>query len=317
MLCKDLNRAKEWTASREGSHLKKQQSPAQKRRFEAPPGPETPAQKLFPAPTPSAEARAEECLRGVKEMVGRWCCGLGKPCAPSNPAQRPPRPAWAPGPGLPFPAHPVTPHPEPPAQPCTSPPPPILVPPGLPARTATLQLARPRLTAVRSGSRSRIPTGRAPRPAAQACPAPPPAGRGLSMSPPPPQPAGRPPLGRRCHGNRALTLCACPARAAPRPTQTAGAFLRECREPRGGVRLGGAGSGLGRRGLSGREVARPKGAAEEQARSGGGRSGAWLKGERRGLLRGGGAGREGAGLAAKGRGSAEWVVFGRSFILVG
>lgn len=152
--------------------------------------------------------------------------------------------------------------------------PPISAPPGLPARTATLQLARPRLTAVRSGSRSRIPTGRAPRPAAQACPAPPPAGRGLSVSPPQPQPACRPPLGRRCHGNRALLLCACPARAAPRPTQTAGAFLRECRDPTGGVRRGGAGPGLGKRGLSGREGARPKGAAEEQTRSGGGRIGA-------------------------------------------
>lgn len=80
-------------ASREGSHLKQQQSPAQKRRFEARPDPETPAQKQFPFPSPSAEARAEECLRGVGEMVGRWCCGLGKPCTPSDPAQGPPRPS--------------------------------------------------------------------------------------------------------------------------------------------------------------------------------------------------------------------------------
>lgn len=169
----------------------------------------------------------------------------------------------------------MTPHPEPPAQPRTSPPRPSPRPQGSgPEPLHSSSPARPRLTAVRSGSRSRIPTGRAPRPAAQTCPAPPPAGRGLSVSPPPPQPACRPPLGRRCHGNRALLLCACPARAAPRPTQTAGAFLRECRDPTGGVRRGGAGPGLGKRGLSGRGGARPKGAAEEQTRSGGGRIGA-------------------------------------------
>lgn len=125
--------------------------------------------------------------------------------------------------------------PAPRSPPCTAPP---------PARPPSPNRYSPALTAVRSGSRSRIPAGRAPRPAAQASrrrSGRPRAlgGRAAASARRSPGSAPRPPAalpsGRRCHGNRARALCACPARAAPRPTQSAGAFLREYRGPRGGA----------------------------------------------------------------------------------
>lgn len=131
--------------------------------------------------------------------------------------------------------------------------------------------ACPPLTAVRSGSRSRIPAGRAPSPAAQSC-------RRRRLSPPAAQlraaPASHLPSGRRCHGNRARALCACPARAAPGSTPTAGAFLRECRgpgaEPSGEGR-GHAGPGRGPEGGAG-----PTGVGKRRRLTG--RGGVWVEG---------------------------------------
>lgn len=204
-------------------------------------------------------------------MVDGGAAGWGSR-APSNPAQRLPARPGAPGTWTRLPAHSVTPHPEPPSPAPHLPAPPISAPPGLPARTATLQLARPRLTG---------PSGPAAGPASPRAGrrAPPlrPARRrlrlaaGFSVSPPQPQ---RLPVALPSAGAATATAPSCSAHARPaprpRPTQTAGAFRGECRPNVGPLGRGGAwvwvsGDYRGGKGLS------PKGAAEEQTRSGGGK----------------------------------------------
>lgn len=181
-------------------------------------------------------------------MVGRWCCEAGGSRAPPQPrteAAPPglspdldsPRSLCDPAPRLTQPAPPRPAHLRAPRAPG-------------PDRYTP---ARPRPHAVRSGSRSRIPTGRAPRPAAQACPAPPPAGRGLSVSPPQPQPACRPPRPALPQQPRPLAL----RMPGPRRAQThadSGSLPEGMRDPTGEVRRGGAGAWTGKRGLSGRKA---------------------------------------------------------------
>lgn len=159
---------------------------------------------------------------GRDRDLGR-CSGR---CPPRAPGPRPPRrvdppPAFLRAPHPVGPAHLAPPCPAPPAPPGLNRyPPACRSPPSGPA-------AGP--ASPRAGRRAPLL-----RPARRRCLRPPDAQLRAA-------PARHLPSGRRYHGNRARALCACSARAAPRPTQTAGAFLREHRDPGGGAwEVGGA-----------------------------------------------------------------------------
>lgn len=206
------------------------------------------------------------------------------PLTSAHPEQPHPSPRVLPTPAPPARYSPLRPHLRPPRAPRAPP------RPAAPSPNRYLPPAR-RSPPSGPAAGPASPRARAPRPAAQACPAPPPAATGsrwtrrrlsLPVAGSAPRPPAALPSGRRCHGNRARALCACPA--APRPGP------RSLREPScGNAAVGG----------EGRRRAGPGGAGNRRGRAERRRG----LGEGRGL-RGGGhtAPEEGEGGACGGRG---------------
>lgn len=235
------------------------QRAAQRRGFEA---------RLLPRAPGANCALKDSVSPSISEEISAPASRLGeRPAHGGDSDPRPPTPALAVlshpprrPPALATPTHPPrSPHPRPPRRPPPSPSPPTLPdapprpprrPPRPPARTRPDQpvpnrYPPPARRSPPSGPAAgpASPRARAPRPAAPAGPAPPPAAavsqwpRRLSplVAGSAPRPPTALPTGRRCHGNRACTLCACPA--APRPAHAA------CGNLRGKAAARGAGPG--------------------------------------------------------------------------
>lgn len=143
-------------------------------------GPQAPNSRLDSPQLPPAVAPTTGS-RPDPRPAHRPAAPGSRPASPRSsrrPADLPPRhrPPRSPSPRDPLTLallQPLVPHPTP------APPTPRPLPRQAPPRPPSQNRYPPLLTAVRSGRRSRIPAGRAPRPAAQAYPLPPPPGRGL------------------------------------------------------------------------------------------------------------------------------------------